>query len=139
MLRRCLVMLCVWALIFFSGKRILTPVMEIVRTSVPLTYLRSIASKEFGIVVKAVVDVDRELMAINADMHADLERFLIENESNQHSLWGIYLWPEKTGDSFLELGALTNIRPRNNNFSRDVEDETVRARIRSIVGRLVQL
>ena len=57
--------------------------------------LTVMAEKMFGNLVKAVVDTEREIMAINAELHADGEAFLLERGSKQISLWGINLYPEK--------------------------------------------
>ena len=50
--------------------------------------------------VKAVVDVDGEIIAIDAELHADLEGFLLQQGSKQANLWGINLYPELAGDQF---------------------------------------
>ena len=43
----------------------------------------------FDDMIKCVVDVDRDLIAINAELHSDLEELLLENGSSQKSLYGI--------------------------------------------------
>ena len=45
-----------------------------------------------AILAKPVV-VDRELMAVDAELHADLESLLLEDGSQQKLLWGINLYP----------------------------------------------
>ena len=60
------------------------------------------AASGFGDMVKAVVDVDRQLLAIDADLHADLESLLLESGSAQNSLWGINLYPDEAED-FVEF------------------------------------
>ena len=71
-------------------------------------------------------------------MHADGEAYLLENGSNQENLWGINLHPDKFGsDEFIEFDSMINIRPRQNNPSRDVLDESVRAQIMAIVNGVV--
>jgi len=44
--------------------------------------------------VKAVVDIDRELVALDAELHSDLEALLIENGAQQKDLWGINFYPD---------------------------------------------
>ena len=48
--------------------------------------LKEYAANIFGDMIKCVADVDKELLAIDADLHADLERLLLENGSLQTSL-----------------------------------------------------
>ena len=79
--------------------------------------------------IKAVVDIRRQLIAIDAELHADLEEMLLNEGSAQEDLWGINLYPEETGEDFIEYDSLINIRPRQNNRSRGIEDDTIRAKV----------
>lgn len=111
--------------------------MIIVTKPIARQQLTDMAPEFFGDMVKAVVDIDMKILAINAELHADLEKMLIENGSAQESLWGINLYPEVKGDNFIEFDSLINISPRRNNFSRDVEDPNIQKTIRDIVNQLI--
>jgi hypothetical protein len=112
--------------------------MEIVTGGITLASLREMAGKKFGDMVKAVVDVERGIMAIDGELHADEESLLLENGSKQASLWGINIYPDAAGDDWLEFDSLINLRPSQGNRSRGVDDPQVRERIKSIVWRLVR-
>ena len=84
-----------------------------------------------------MADVDKGLLAIDADLHADLERLLLENGSQQTSLWGFNLYPDETGDDFIEYDSLINIRSWQGNPSRDVLDQEVRGKIENIVEKFI--
>ena len=88
--------------------------------------------------VKAVVDVQQEIMAVDSELHADLERFLIENGAYQENLWGINIYPDLEDEDFVEFDSMINIRPRQNNRSRGVEDLSIRNVILRIVDNLVE-
>jgi hypothetical protein len=109
----------------------------IIRTSITRADLNSIAERQFGDMVKAVVDVDRRVMAIGAELHSDEEAALLEDGSRQPSLWGVNLYPGDSGDSFLEYDSMINVRPAAGNRSRNVEDEATRVRILDVVRDLV--
>ena len=94
-----------------------------------------LAENFYGDMIKGVVDVDQELLALDAELHSDLEGFLLSGGSQQEALWGINLYPEADEEDFLEFDSLINIRPRQGNRSRDVENEEIRERIRSIVNK----
>ena len=47
--------------------------MQIIRETLTLKELKTIAANLFGEMVKAVVDVDKEIIAIDAELHADLD------------------------------------------------------------------
>lgn len=92
----------------------------------------------FGSLVKGVVDVKKEVLVLDAELHADLETYLLENGSNQSDLWGINLYPEDFDtEEFIEFDSMINIRPRQGNRSRDVEDESVRQEIIRIVRKKI--
>jgi len=93
----------------------------------------------FGDLVKAVVDIDRQLVALDAQLHVDLEELLLEEGSKQKDLWGINLYPDLFGtDNFIEFDSMINIRPSHNNNSRNVEDEETRKQIITIISKSVQ-
>lgn len=104
---------------------------------VSLGELNEMAANAFGDLVKAVVDVKRNIMAIDAELHADEEALLIENGSDQTDLWGINLYPGLEGNDFVEYDSMINLRPSRGNRGRGVEDPGVRGRIREIVNDLV--
>jgi len=99
--------------------------------------LQEMAAGMFGDLVKAVVDVKREIMAVDAELHADEEALLLQNGSDQADLWGINLYPGLEGDAFVEYDSMINLRPSQGNRGRGVEDPAVRQRICAIVFDLV--
>jgi hypothetical protein len=111
--------------------------MKIVDKKITIGELKETALGTFGNVVKAVVDVEKELIALDAELHSDLEALLLESGSKQKNIWGINLYPELTGDEFIEFDSLINIRPAAANRSRGVENEAIRKKIASIVNKSV--
>lgn len=91
-----------------------------------------------GPMVKGVVDVEKRLLALDADLHADLEKKLLEDGSAQDNLWGINLWYEDEGEDVVEFDSMINVRPRQGNCSRDVEDEALRRKIIEVVQEWIQ-
>lgn len=111
--------------------------MQVIRHAITRANLVTIATPQFGDMVKAVIDVARGVMAIGAELHSDEEAALLEDGSRQSDVWGINLYPGDVGDGFIEFDSMINIRPAQGNRSRGVEDEDLRARIRSVVALLV--
>jgi hypothetical protein len=112
-------------------------VTKIIRTTIARTELSAIAEGQFGDMVKAVVDIDRGIMAIGADLHSDEESALLDDGSHQSSLWGINLYPAESGDAFVEYDSMINVRPSAGNRSRTVESEAIRSRVIDVVRALV--
>ncbi|HEX7319355.1 MAG TPA: DUF5674 family protein [bacterium] len=101
--------------------------------------IQALHGQFFKSMIKAVVDVERELLAIDAELHADLENMLLsERNSDQKDLWGVNLFLDKPKEEWIEFTALINIRPSMNNRSMEVEDPGMRAKVRAIVEKLIQ-
>lgn len=100
--------------------------------------LKKIAEEKFGDLVKGVVDIERKIMALGGELHADEEAVLLQNGSKQKDLWGINLYPDESGEDFVEFDSMINIRPGQGNRSRGVEDENVCKQILEIVNFLVE-
>jgi hypothetical protein len=111
--------------------------MKIIEKSIKLEELTQFAADTFGNIVKAVVDIDREIIAIDAELHSDLEALLLENGSKQKNLWGINFYPQAKKEGFIEFDSIINMRPSQGNKSRGIENEETRKRIIEIVSKKV--
>ena len=103
--------------------------MKIVDKSITREELKQMAAHIFVNMVKGVVDIDRGLLALDAELHSDLEALLLEHGSAQKNLWGVNLYPDLTGEQFVEFDSMINLRPSQNNRSRSVEDPLIRKKI----------
>ena len=110
---------------------------KIIIEPVSLADLKAMAQDGFGNLVKAVVDVDREIMAVDGELHADEEALLLENGSQQKNLWGINIYPELEGADRIEFDSLINIRPAQGNRSRGIDHMEIREKIIQIVHKLI--
>ena len=110
---------------------------QIITNSISKKELEKIAQDQFGDWVKAVVDVERNVMAIGGDLHADEEAVLLQAGSQQKNLWGINLRLDKGADEWIEFNSMINIRPSQHNRSRSVENEDLRQEIKKVVAGLV--
>ena len=95
-------------------------------------------SAAFGNMVKAVVDVDRDTLALDAELHSDLEAMLLADGSKQNNLWGINLYPDMQGDDFIEFDSMINMRPSQGNKTRGVDDEGSRRKIVEIIAKRIK-
>lgn len=86
----------------------------------------------FGDMVKVVVDVERRVVAVGGQLHADAEHLLLEAGSRQEDLWGANYYPGKAPDECIEYTALINIRPAQGNRSMEIADAALRERVRDI-------
>jgi hypothetical protein len=109
----------------------------VVRERITRAKLAELAAAGFGDMIKAVVDVQRRIMAIGGELHSDEEALLLDDGSLQSDLWGINFYPAEPGDGLIEFDSMINVRPSQGNPSRDVLDDGIRTRIRAVVSRLV--
>jgi hypothetical protein len=112
---------------------------ELVTDPVTVGHLRALAEDLFGDFVKAVVDLERGVMAIGGELHADEEAVLLDDGAAQPNLWGINLYPSAyPGEDWIEFDSMINVRPRQANQTRGVEAPERRRAIAATVDRLVQ-
>lgn len=110
---------------------------RIIREPISLAELADMAAGQFGELVKVVVDIGRGIMTAGGALHADEEAILIEDGSRQEDLWGINIFPSKSGEDFIEFDSMINIRPVVGNRTRGVEDPEMQRNIQEIVSRLI--
>ncbi len=111
--------------------------MKLIDKPIQVSELKGITIKMFGGLVKAVVDIEKKIMVIDASMHADEEAFLLKSGSSQDDLWGINLYPDQNGENFIEFDSMINVRPHQKNFSRSVENVETQKQITSVVNTLI--
>jgi len=105
----------------------------IIRTKASKMELKEIA-EHFDGYIKVVVDVDREILAGGGDRHSDDERLLLDDGSRQKDLWGGGLDIE-TGE--IDYNSIINLRPKQDNPSRDILSKEIREKFDKIVKKLL--
>jgi uncharacterized protein YuzE len=113
------------------------PLLVIVSEPIPLSVLLEMAKENYGNIVKAVVDIEKGMMALNADLHSDEESALLAQGSRQEDLWGINIHPERPFSERIEFDSMVNVRPGQGNRTRGIDDPEVRRRILEISVRMI--
>jgi hypothetical protein len=111
---------------------------KIVEEAIDIKELIKIGQEGFGDFVKGVVDIEKEIMAIGGELHADEEAILLSSGSKQENLWGINLYPQKKDEDFIEFDSVINLKPSQGNRSRGIENPQIQKRIKEIVERLIK-
>lgn len=99
--------------------------------------LAELAAEVFGDMVKFVVDVEREIVAVGGEMRVEAEALLLEDGSRQEHLWGDNFLPGEASESRVEYASLINIRPAQDSFGMFIQSEAVRRRVLEIVERWI--
>jgi len=111
---------------------------QIVKDKITRNELAKIAKNQFGDMVKAVVDLKQEIMAVGGELHADEEAVLNEKcGSKREDVWGVNLYPEKPENEWVEFSSMINIKPHLGNRSRGVEDPEIQIKIKNVIKKLV--
>lgn len=113
---------------------------KIVTDTITLTEVRELAKKWYGTIIKGVIDIEKEIVALGGEYHMDANMVLLENGSQQENIWGFNLCLNVKKDSprWIEYIALINIRPRQNNQSMEIKDKNIRNKTRKILNKRVQ-
>ena len=92
--------------------------------------------EELETYIKIAVDVERNILAGGGEYHADCEEVLLEDGSRQEDIWGADWHPDSKK---VEFGALINIRPHQDNRGMEIEDPELRAKIETIIRKLLEV
>ena len=110
---------------------------KIIKDKISKEEVQKLAAESFGDMVKIVVDIKREIMAIGGEMHADAESLLLQDGSKQDDLWGANLYPDSPAEDFIEYKSLINIRPRFENRAMEIENEKIKEKVKKVINKLV--
>lgn len=113
--------------------------MEIIitKTKIDQDTLKALCDAWFDDMVKVVIDVEREIIAIGGDLHADAELLLLEDGSLQRYLWGANIYPFLSAENRIEYTALINIRPQQDNSGMEVLDQKIKEKMNELIQKIV--
>lgn len=86
--------------------------------------------------LKVAVDIEREVLSIDCELHIDCAEQLKEEGSEFQHIWGANVYPEKRK---IDFTAVLNIRPERGNRSMEIQDETTKQRVDEIIHALLPL
>lgn len=111
---------------------------RIIKEKITKEQLKKIAQEGYGSVLKAVVDIGKEIMALGGELHSDAKDLLLEQGSKQENLWGIDIYPDRSKDKWIEFNSLINIRPSVGNRLMGIQDNKTKDKIRQIIDSLIE-
>ncbi|MEK7596425.1 MAG: DUF5674 family protein [Patescibacteria group bacterium] len=106
---------------------------KIIDKKITESELREIAKDFYVDMIKGVVDIEREILAVGGEYHMDANTILVESGSKQQNIWGFNWYFNKTGDERIGYISLINIRPGQGNKTMEVQD----ASLRDIMKRII--
>ena len=112
--------------------------LHIIEKPITKAELKKIVEERFGNLVKGAVDIEQEILVLGGELHVDEMTELIEKfQSKSNNIWGINLYPDKSGDDMIEFDSMINLKPNHGNRSRGVDDLAIQKIIKNIVNKLI--
>jgi len=113
--------------------------LHIIEKPITRDELKKIAEERFGDLVKGAVDIDQEIIALGGEFHMDEAVALNERcRSKSKNVWGINLYPDKSGDDMIEFDSIINIKSDLGNRTQGVDDPKIQQKIKEIVSKLIK-
>ncbi len=112
--------------------------MNIVTNKIPISELKEMSLNMLGNLVRAVVDIEKEIIALDAELHSDQEALLLKEGSRQEDLWGINIYPDLPASERIEFDAMINLRPSQNNRTRGIDSLEIQDKIMKIVHQIIE-
>ncbi len=91
-------------------------------------------AQDFDGFIKVVVDIEKGILAGGGERHVDAEQLMLQEGSKQSDLWGGGLDLE-TKDR--DYNSVINLRPNQDNSSRDILSKEIRKQFDEIVKKLL--
>lgn len=92
-----------------------------------------ISTASFGSFVKVVVDIKKEILSADCELHLDCAEELIKDGSSNRDLWGANVYPENGQIDFVSL---INIRPADKNRSMEIKIPEILEKVESVIKKL---
>lgn len=89
---------------------------------------------EYGNYIKVVVDIEKGILAGGSAMHYDEEQELLEYGCKQKNLWGGGI---DFDTDIIDYNSMINVRPNQENLSRDIQSQEIRDKFKVIVEKLL--
>ena len=90
--------------------------------------------EQYQSMIKITMAIRRKILSGGGELHADCERILLEDGSEQDDLWRANWYPE---EQHIEFEALINIRPLLGNRSMVIQDENIRQAVDMVARQIL--
>ncbi len=106
----------------------------VIRKKATKEELKKMAEDFGGHYIKVVVDIERKILAGGGERHVDAEQMLLEDGSKQDDLWGGGI---DTKTKVTDYNSMINVRPSQENRSRDILSLDIQKQFDKIVNELL--
>lgn len=110
---------------------------KIIKNPITKLELEKLAKSNYGNMIKGVVDVEKDIIALGGELHADAETVLLQQGSIQENLWGFNIYTDLPKNKRIEYTSFINIRPSHDNNSLEVQNRILKNKIKIIIDKLI--
>ncbi|MDD4784034.1 MAG: DUF5674 family protein [Candidatus Paceibacterota bacterium] len=89
---------------------------------------------KFGGFIKIAIDIKKERIALNCELHCDCGDVLADSGSDFANIWGANIIPSSRS---IEYTSLMNIRPGYSNLTQEITRQDIREKIEKIIKKLI--
>lgn len=111
---------------------------KIIKNKISQGELMKIAQEGYVSLVKAVVDIERKIVALGGEWHSEGQEELIKNGSSSKGTWGVNIFMGKPKETRIEFVALMNLKPFYGHRSMEITDELLKQKIQKIIDQLIE-
>ncbi|MFA6536136.1 MAG: DUF5674 family protein [Candidatus Paceibacterota bacterium] len=111
----------------------------VVKDSIGIREVKELAKEFYVSMIKGVVDVENEILALGGEYHMDANIRLLEDGFEQQDIWGFNIRLDKDPADWIEYVSLINIRPAQGNFDMEIGDVSLRGKIKDILSARIKL
>lgn len=112
---------------------------QMVTKTLPKEQVVALAQATFGDMVKVVVDIEKKILGIGGELHADAEALLLESGSEQKNVWGANIFPGRPQGKQIEFTSLINIKPKQGNTQTVITDPTIQQQVADVIAQRLAL
>lgn len=111
---------------------------KIIKKKISKQELAELAKENFGDMIKVDVDVKQGILAAGGEYHADGQEMLVEREgSDGQNVWGVNFYPFRPPEERIDYRALINLKPALGIKDTEIQDRTIRQKIKEIINKLL--
>ena len=110
---------------------------QIITEKITRAEVKKIGGEWYPDMVKGVVDVKREVIALGGEYHMDANHVLLADGSEQRNVWGFNIYPDRTDGGWIEFRSLINIRPAQGSRSMVLKDVVLCGQMRAVIEKLI--
>ena len=111
---------------------------QVYEENIPLDEIVEISKEYYFPMIKGVIDIKNEIVALGGEYHMDANMVLLEKGLQQSNIWGFNIATDKYNtneEEYLEYTSFINIRPIVNNKGMFIQDEEIRKKIKNIIHK----